>query len=261
MGPIVARNSLIVPPANFMTTNSIDRRAVLWDLDGTLADTEEYHWLAWQQVMQREGLVIPHRQFLETFGQRNRTVLTAWLGAETPLDRIDAVGDAKEALFREIVANEGLTALPGGVVWTERLREQGWRQAIATSAPLANAVTMLEALGIADGFDALVSSEDVSAGKPDPEVFEKAALRVDVPAARCIVVEDAPAGVEAARRARMTSIGVRAAGAPLDATLFTRSLATLAPETFDRVLGTDGRLTADADDNPCRRADGTLRSG
>ena len=173
---------------------------------------------------------------METFGQRNRTVLAAWLGPDTPLDRIDAVADAKEAVFREIVTTRGLTALPGGVAWTARLRRQGWRQAIATSAPLANAETMLQALGIADDFDALVSSEDVSAGKPDPEVFAKAALRVDIPPVRCIVVEDAPAGVEAARRAGMSSIGVRAAGDPLDATLFTRSLATLEPDTFDRLL-------------------------
>ena len=219
-----------------MTNNSANARAVLWDLDGTLADTEEYHWLAWQEVMQQRGLPVTHEQFLKTFGQRNRTVLAAWLGPDTPLDRIDAVGDAKEAVFREIVIVQGLTALPGGVAWTGRLRRRGWRQAIATSAPLANAKTMLEALGIADDFDAVVSSEDVSVGKPDPEVFEKAALRVDVPPARCIVVEDAPAGVEAARRAGMTSIGVRAAGDPLDATLFTRSLATLEPDTFDRLL-------------------------
>ncbi len=219
-----------------MTNNSANTRAVLWDLDGTLADTEEYHWLAWQKVMHQEGLAVTHEQFLETFGQRNRSVLAAWLGSETPLDRIDAVGDAKEAVFREIVTTQGLTALPGGVAWTGRLRRQGWRQAIATSAPLANAKTMLEALGIADDFDAVISSEDVSAGKPDPEVFEKAGFRVEVPAARCIVVEDAPAGVEAARRAGMTSIGVRAGGKPLDATLFTRSLATLAADTFDRLL-------------------------
>ena len=219
-----------------MTTGSTDLRAVLWDLDGTLADTEEYHWLAWQQVMNAEGLTITHEQFLETFGQRNNTVLTAWLGAETPLERIDALGDAKEAVFREIVRTRGLTALPGGVTWTARLREHGWRQAIATSAPHANAETMLNALEIADCFDAVVSSEDVSAGKPDPEVFQKAAARVGVPPSRCIVVEDAPAGVEAARRAGMASIGVRPAGDPLDATLFTRSLEALEPAAFERLL-------------------------
>ncbi len=219
-----------------MANAPTESRAVLWDLDGTLADTEEYHWLAWQQVMSAEGLTITHEQFLETFGQRNHTVLTAWLGAETPLERIDALGDAKEAVFRETVRSRGLEALPGAVTWTARLRERGWRQAIATSAPLANAETMLDALGIAHCFDAVVSSEDVSAGKPDPEVFQKAAARVGVPPSRCIVVEDAPAGVEAARRAGMASIGVRPAGDPLDATLFTRSLEALEPSAFERLL-------------------------
>ena len=224
------------PRKIFMKNNSAKARAVLWDLDGTLADTEEYHWLAWQQVMSEERLAITREQFLETFGQRNHNVLTDWLGEQTSIERIDAVGDAKEAVFREIVRARGLTALPGGVAWTARLREHGWRQAIATSAPRANAETMLDALGIAHCFDAVVSSEDVSAGKPDPEVFQKAAARVGVPPSRCIVVEDAPAGVEAARRAGMASIGVRPAGDPLDATLFTRSLEALEPAAFERLL-------------------------
>ena len=98
---------------------------------------------------------------------------------------------------------------------------------------------MLDALGIAGDFEAIASSEDVTVGKPDPQVFLVAASRLGVPLSRCIVVEDAAAGVEAAHRAGMLSVGVRATGNSLPASVFTRSMATLGDATFDRLL--DGR--------------------
>ena len=211
-------------------------RAVIWDLDGTLADSEDYHWLALQQVMGDEGIAITHDQFLATFGQRNDSVLTGWLGADATEARRDRIGEAKEAAFRRLARTRGCVALPGALAWVQRLGPRGWRQAIASSAPRANIDVMIEALGIAGDFDAIASSEDVTAGKPDPQVFLIAASRLDVPPSRCIVVEDAAAGVEAARRAGMPSIGVRANGAALEANVFARSLADLGDTAFDRLL-------------------------
>lgn len=94
---------------------------------------------------------------------------------------------------------------------------------------------MLQALGLREYFDAITSAEDVTAGKPDPQVFMAAASRVDLPPARCIVVEDAAAGVEAARRAGMRCVGVSRTGR-LDADVSVRSLLELAPDTFERLL-------------------------
>jgi beta-phosphoglucomutase len=96
---------------------------------------------------------------------------------------------------------------------------------------------MLKALRLEQYFDAIVSSEDVAAGKPDPQVFLAAAARLHAPALQCIVVEDAAAGIEAARRAGMRSIGVSRT-AVLDADLFVRSLADLPDDAFDRLLRT-----------------------
>ena len=215
---------------------SLVARAVIWDLDGTLADSEQYHWLAWRQVMADEGIAIVHDQFLATFGQRNDVVLAGWLGADASQTCRDRIGDAKEAAFRKLVGTQGCVALPGATDWVERLGLGGWRQAIASSAPRANIDVMLDALGIANHFDAIASSEDVAAGKPNPQVFLLAASRLDLPPSRCIVVEDAAAGVEAARRAGMLSIGVRAEGDVLQANVFVRSLAHLGDEAFDRLL-------------------------
>ena len=117
------------------------------------------------------------------------------------------------------------------------LKRAGWRQAIATSAPRANADVMLRALDMAPLFDAVVVAEDVTVGKPDPEVFLTAAARLGVEPARAIVVEDAATGIEGARRAHMKSVGVnarRSLGADVNVT----SLVELPPDAFDRLIRT-----------------------
>ncbi|MGO9863818.1 MAG: HAD family hydrolase [Terriglobales bacterium] len=211
-------------------------RAVLWDMDGTLVDSADYHWQAWRDTMAREGHAITQDQFLATFGQRNDSILRQWLGAEATPELIERVGDAKEALYRLHVRQQGIEALPGVSQWVRRLQEQGWRQAIASAAPRENVKTILEALHTAGCFEAIVSAEDVQRGKPDPEVFLVAAAKLDVPPDRCIVVEDALHGIEAARAAGMKSIGVTRNGKPLPADLATHSLAELAPNAFDNLL-------------------------
>ena len=209
--------------------------AVLWDMDGTLVDSEEYHWLAWRDSMASEGITLTHDQFIRTFGQRNDSILPQWLGAGVSPERILRVGDAKEELYRKLVREGRLAPLPGAMEWIRRLHHQGWVQAIASSAPRANIDAVLEVIGLAGQFQAEVSAEDVTKGKPDPQVFLTAAARLNMPPARCIVVEDAVPGVEAARRASMRCIGVSRNGG-LAADVVVRSLADLPEDAFE-VLG------------------------
>jgi beta-phosphoglucomutase len=209
--------------------------AVLWDMDGTLVDSEEFHWLSWRDTMAAEGLPITRDQFVVTFGQRNDSILPHWLGAEATPDRIQHIGDAKEALYRKLVRDSGIAPLPGAAEWVRRLQQEKWRQAVASSAPRANVDVVLEVIGLAGCFQAVVSAEDVTAGKPDPQVFLTAASRLETPPAQCVVVEDAAAGVEAARRAGMRSIGVSRKG-PLAADVAVSSLADLAPDVFAKLL-------------------------
>ena len=211
-------------------------RAVLWDLDGTLIDSGDYHWRAWRDTMRAEGYELTYQEFLDSFGQKNDRILATWLGTDTPADRVQRVGDAKEALYRELARAEGVKALPGSLEWVRRLHDERWRQAIASSAPRANVDVMLQLAGIERFIDAVVSAEDVTAGKPDPQVFLIAADRLHVPADRCIVVEDAAAGIEAAKSAGMKSIGVSSSSALPAADIFIRSLADLSDDAFDRLV-------------------------
>lgn len=211
-------------------------RAVLWDMDGTLVDSEDLHWLSWRQTMADEGIVITHDQFLSSFGQRNDSIIPAWLGAGATPERIRKTETAKETLFRRLVRDKGILPLPGVVGWVHRLNERGWLQAIASSAPRANVVAVLDAMENAGDFQVIVSAEDVRRGKPDPEVYLLAASLLGVPPNRCIIVEDAVAGLEAARRAGMRSIGVSRSNPHLAADIFVESLDQLEPDAFETLL-------------------------
>jgi beta-phosphoglucomutase len=211
------------------------RQAVLWDLDGTLVDSAEYHFESWVDALAAEGRSLTRDQFGASFGQRNDRILAGWLGPEAPAALALRIAEAKEDAYRRFVRERGLDALPGADRWVARLHADGWRQAIASSAPRANVDVVVDALGWRRYFDAIVASEDVRAGKPDPEVFRTAAARLGVPPERCIVVEDAAVGVEAARRGGMKSIGLGVHAATAQPDLAVPSLDALQPDDWTRL--------------------------
>jgi len=213
-------------------------RAVLWDMDGTLIDSEELHWIAWRTTTANEGVTITREQFLASFGQRNDSIIPQWLGAAATPERIEKIANAKEELYRHLIRRDGVSPLPGVATWLHRLHRDGWLQVIASAAPRANIDAVLEALSATHIFQGIVSAEDVRRGKPDPEVYLTAASKVGVSPQNCIVVEDAAAGIEGARRAGMRSIGVTHDGNHLQADVVVESLDQLDPDAFDKLLRT-----------------------
>jgi len=211
-------------------------RAVLWDMDGTLIDSEQFHWVSWRNTLANEGIAITREQFLSSFGQRNDSIIPRWLGTTATPERIERIANSKEELYRQLVRRDGISPLPGVANWLRRLHREGWLQAIASAAPRANIEAVLEALSATHIFQGIVSAEDVHRGKPDPEVYLAAAARVRVSPDQCIVVEDAAAGVEGARRARMRSIGVSHNGAHLPADVVVQSLEFLGWDAFEMLL-------------------------
>ena len=185
--------------------------------------------------MAAEGVPLTYPQFLKTFGLRNDAIIPQWI-PEASTEHVERIANAKEQLYRRLVREGRLVPLPGAAEWTARLAREGWRQAIASSAPRENVDAVLAVIGLGSVFQAVVSAEDVTLGKPDPQVFLTAAKRLGAMPAGSIVVEDAPAGVEAARRAGMASIGVNRNGMRLAADLAVSSLADLPPDAFSRLL-------------------------
>ena len=185
--------------------------------------------------MANEGVVIKREQFLASFGQRNDSILSQWLGNTATPARMEKIANAKEKLYRQLIRRDGIPPLPGVADWVHRLHKEGWLQAVASAAPRANIDAVLEALVATHIFQGIVSADDVHRGKPDPEVYLTAAARVGVLPDKCIVVEDVVAGVERARRAGMKSVGVSHNGKHLPADVVVSSLELLDPQAFERL--------------------------
>jgi beta-phosphoglucomutase len=216
---------------------SRSKDGVLWDLDGTLVDSAGHHWIAWRDTLAGEGHPVQPSDFANTFGKRNDEILRELIGTHLSPEWIERVSEAKERAYRRLLRERGLEPLPGAVEWLGRLREAGWKQALASSAPRPNIDAVFDVLGLGRLFDAVVSADDVGRGKPDPSVFLEAARQLGVPPTRCVVVEDAPAGIEGARRAGMASLGVLSSHhASLDADLVVPSLDALPPDAFEALL-------------------------
>src|SRR5688572_9102419 len=218
------------------TSTVATTRAVLWDVDGTLIDSSEYHWLSWRDALEAENFPLRREQFDSSFGQRNDEILRGYFGADYPPAEVARVGGAKETAYRRLVRERGVELLPGVRRWLDTLRAGGWLQALASSAPRANLEAILSALRLGAYFAAVVSAEDVTRGKPDPQVFLLAAGKLRAEPAACVVVEDAPAGTEAARRAGMRAVGVLTSHAELQADLVVRTLEDLPDGAFDELL-------------------------
>ena len=183
------------------------RKAVIWDMDGVIADTAACHLQAWQRLWAEQGIEFTAEQFRRTFGQRTAEIIRGFLGPEVPAEEVCALGERKETYCRELLRQQ-VRALPGVRELLAALEPAGFRQALASSAPRKNVDLILEALDIGRYFSAVVSEADVTLGKPDPQIFLVAAERLGVEPRHCLVIEDAVAGVQAAKSAGMRCLAV-----------------------------------------------------
>jgi len=221
-----------------MSVTSETVGGVLWDLDGTLVDSAGHHWIAWHDTLAAFGRSVTPGDFTSSFGKRNDEILHELFGHGIEAEWIERVSEAKEQAYRRRLRAQGLELLPGALAWLERLRSSGWRQALASSAPRPNIDAVFESIApLGRYLDMVVSADEVGRGKPDPAIFLEAARRLSLPPGRCIVVEDAPAGLEGARRAGMRSIGVLSEHHPrLEADVVVPSLEALGADAFGALL-------------------------
>jgi len=180
---------------------------VIWDMDGVIADTGPYHLKAWQQVFHERGVRFTEEDFKRHFGQRNDTIIRDTLGKQTSDDEIEIIAGKKEEAFRQS-ARDNISPFPGVMKLLAALGEHGIKQALASSAPMENIRLITDGLGITYCFQAIVSGRDVTEGKPSPQGFLLAARQLDIEPEHCAVIEDAVAGVAAAKGAGMRCIAV-----------------------------------------------------
>lgn len=190
--------------------------AAIFDMDGVLVDTYRAHYLSWLDMAQREGLHFTEADFAPTFGRTSREIIATFWGKDRYDEaQVAQLDDCKEAAFRRIVAND-FPAMPGVMDLLQSLHAEGFRLAVGSSGPKENVDLVLQELGARRLFGAVITGNDVHQGKPDPEVFLLAARRLEIAPSRCVVIEDAPAGVAAARAAGMKCVGLISTGRTRD---------------------------------------------
>ena len=186
--------------------NSI-RKAVLWDMDGTLIDGYELHFRSWIKAFGDSAPNFDREIFRLGYGSTNEVVIPFYLGYKPSPEEFERIDTGKEAAFRERAAEEA-APFPGVVNWLAWVKAQGHAQAIASSAPIENIEAILQAHDLHKYFDLYVSGVGLPS-KPAPDIFLEAARRLGSAPNYAIVMEDARQGLAAGRAAGMVTIGLQ----------------------------------------------------
>lgn len=185
-------------------------RACIFDLDGVIVDTAKYHFLAWRRLAEELGitLTVEDNERLKGVGRiESLEIILSLAGQSLPKDELVRLSDRKNKWFVDYIdAMKSDEIFPGAKEMFQELKKHGIRIALASSSK--NAQTVLTKLGITEIFDTIVDGTMIIESKPDPEIFLTAAANLLIAPEHCIVIEDAEAGVEAAKRAGMKCVGI-----------------------------------------------------
>jgi beta-phosphoglucomutase len=181
--------------------------AVIFDMDGVIVDNMKYHKRAWEMFLEKYAPDIDVEEFSKHFGMVNKDLLKIVFQREISDEEESRFGEEKEALYREIYAED--VAPTGGLVdFLQELKENSVKAAVASAAPKVNVDFVFEKTGLRQYFDVSIDATDVTRGKPDPEIYLKVAEKLNCPPEACLVFEDSMPGVQAGRNAGMKVIGV-----------------------------------------------------
>jgi beta-phosphoglucomutase len=209
---------------------------LIFDMDGVLVDSYAPHLKSWCLLAEEIGTPITETQFAATFGRTGRDVIRELFGVEdeAAMGRID---HRKETIYRDLI-RDAMPTTPGIVEAVVRLHAAGFRLAVGSSGPPENVQLVCEELDLYHYLTKIITGADVQRGKPDPQVFELAAAGIGVEPARCVVVEDAPVGIQAAHAAQMRCIalvGTHPAASLRNADRIINHADELTPELIHRI--------------------------
>ena len=215
--------------------------AIIFDVDGVLVDSYDAHFESYRRLGTEFGLEMPREEFAAYFGRTTReTIQDVWAAARLTDDQVATMDSRKEAIYRDILT-ESFPHMEGANSLIQALDTAGFLIAVGSSGPAENVDLVIDQISAGHRIGVRVTGQDVRRGKPNPEVFLIAARRLSVPSNHCVVIEDAAAGVAAARAAGMTSIGLVSTGRTRSelslADLVVNSLAELSPRVIEELVG------------------------
>ena len=180
----------------------------IFDWDGVVIDSAAQHERSWEMLAQEERRPLPPDHFEQGFGKVNKFIIPNLLKWTDDAEEIRRLDLRKEELYRELLREQPITVLPGVRDLLEALQAAGIPSVVGSSTPRRNLEVAIDVLGLDGFFLDLVSADDVSRGKPDPEVFLKAAAKAGREPSRCVVFEDSLHGIEAGIAGGMKVVGV-----------------------------------------------------
>ena len=192
----------------FGDKNMFENYCVIFDMDGVLADTGPIHYESWVKLAKQIKVKFSKKFFNITFGRQSISITRELVGPKIKQEVVEKWANLKERYYREMVKDE-LKPLPGTLVLIKALHARNFKLAVGSSGPPENVDLLLSTLSIKDYFDVIITAAEVKNGKPAPDVFLIAAEKLNIKVDNCLVIEDAPVGITAARKAGMKVIALR----------------------------------------------------
>ncbi len=183
------------------------KKVILWDMDGVIADSNSFHFAAWQETFVKRRVKFTKEAFTKLFGARNDFIIRSVLGEKFPEKDIESVVQEKEEIFRQ-KAKGNIKPFPGVVKLLNVIKKGNFKLALVSSAPKENIELVISKLNLAGLFDCIVFGQEVPESKPSPQIYLLAAKRLGVDPKDCIAIEDSPLGVKAAKAAGMRCMAV-----------------------------------------------------
>ena len=187
-------------------TNTI-KFAAIFDMDGVIVDNHYYHVHSWTEFCRRHSIKTTDEEITANFGGTNMHFMRHFFGDTKSEEELAQMGEEKEVIYREIYSPH-IKPLPGLEMFLKDLKNYHVPVALATSGPPENVEFVLSKTALKQYFDVLLDASHVIHGKPDPEIYLKAADKIGIEPARCIVFEDSVLGIESANKAGMKVTGI-----------------------------------------------------
>jgi len=188
-------------------------KAIIFDLDGTLTDSDKVHYQVFQTLFEQSGITLNKTLYKEKISGRQNTAIMADFFPDMSAAEVEAFSEQKEATFRE-AAKHQLQPMPGLLDFIAKIQQQGWAIALVTNAPTKNAVFMLETLGLSTTFNPVIIGDELPKGKPDPLPYQTALDKLAITANETITFEDSVTGIRSAVGAGIHTIGITTTHSP-----------------------------------------------